>query len=235
MRKAALLLLAAFLNAHYFWVSPQKQNNKWKLVLLTGDRFPESTYAIKEARIEEIRILPEGKAIEGSFNRGKTSSWLLAQIPRLPALIVVKLHERSLSYDRAFLERYLKEEGWEELLSSLPEKKSYREKYRKLALAVIGKPEEIPASQLEPAALLPEWKEERLFLKLIINNAPAEGRLIRGSCGKLEFSARTNRQGRIQVPALCKELIEATSVIIKRSSGEADLESLWLSILLKER
>ncbi len=235
MRKAAALLLAAFLSAHYFWVSPQKQDHKWKLFLLTGDRFPESTYAIKETRIEEIRIFPEGKILKGSFVRGKRFSWLLADVPTLPAVIMVKLHERTLSYDRTFLERYLKEEGWEELLSSLPEKKSYREKYRKLALAVIGKPEEIPASQLGPAVLLPQWSGGRLFIKLLIENAPAEGRLIRGSCGKLKFSARTDRKGRIEVPALCKGLIEATSVIIKRASGEEDLESLWLSILLKER
>ena len=235
MRKAALLLLAAFLSAHYFWVSPQRQDSRWKLFLLTGDRFPESTYAIEEARIEQIRIVPEGKVLKGSFKRDKTFSLLLAEIPTLPALIVVKLRERSLSYDRVFLEKYLKEEGWEELLAALPEKKSYREKYRKLALAIIGKPEKIRASQFGPSVLLPEWYGGKLFIKLMMNNAPAEGRLIRGSCGKLKFSARTDSQGRIQVPALCKGLIEATSVIIKRSSGKADLESLWLSILLKER
>ena len=166
-----VFLCLSFIKAHFFWIKAEKlrEPNLFKILCITGDQFPVSTYGITKERIAEIATAPEKVLLSiEKFVRKEKISWLVLKLRQeRPVLLGIRLAERELTLSRQELEEYLIHIAQSDLINRIKKKKKYRERYTKFASMLLGK---IPSKPLKinfTLELTPFIKNNRVYLQLL--------------------------------------------------------------------
>lgn len=231
-----IFLYLSFIKAHFFWIKPEKlrEPNLFKILCITGDQFPISTYAITKERIAEIATAPEKALISiEKFVRKEKISWLTLKLQQeRPVLLGMRLAERQLTLSREELEEYLAHIAQSKLFDKIEKKKIYRERYTKFAYTLLGKTPSKPLRTNFELELTPFVQDNRIYLQLLFKGKPLKNHpLLVGNPSEVQ-TFLTDEKGRVEIPLQWKGPVQATTVFLKEAnSSQFDLLSRWVSIV----
>jgi hypothetical protein len=244
------------LAAHSLYIMPQKfdvpSGETIVVSVHNGDSFPAGDEAPDPSRLMDARLVMDGKVsvIEDFRALGKATHGAVRIGKAGAGWLAVRTRPRTLQLEAAKFERYLREEGLEDVLEWRAKhgesQQPGRERYSKYAksLIVSGEPRgilpdvlgmefefvlEADPSQIQTGGLLP--------VRLLWHGKPARGvqveRAWSGSAGGGHaIAGRTGSDGRIRIPLDRPGKWRLHAVAMERAAEQAvaEWESYWASV-----